>query len=230
MRPGEEEGRREGTCTPGFGGEAGRAPQGGGWRREGAGDPAGCSGNFPGDTGDTKAVRGAPGVPARCSPVYASPGHSTLLTICATLSRAPWVRGYTRSSSPSEGWPGPGAPPLLHVVRMSPDPCDIAGAQTGRPPPGPRDLWPVKLRRDGAGPQGRGARVPLPSCGGTQRGRAGEQMPRKLLPTRLAEVGLVWAGNRTPGALASPRSAPPRSQLVTSLQGFFCVGAAAPGC
>lgn len=49
-----------------------------------------------------------------------------------------------------------------------------------------------------------------------------EQMPRKLLPTRLAEVGLAWAGNRTPGAVASPRSAPPRSQLVTSLQGFLC--------
>lgn len=51
--------------------------------------------------------------------------------------------------------------------------------------------------------------------------RTREQMPRKPLPSRHAEVGLAWAGNRTPGALASPRSAPPRSQLVTSLQGFF---------
>nr|BAC31211.1 unnamed protein product [Mus musculus] len=57
--------------------------------------------------------------------------------------------------------------------------------------------------------------------------RTREQMPRKPLPSRHAEVGLAWAGNRTPGALASPRSAPPRSQLVMSLQGFFCVGAAA---
>jgi hypothetical protein len=51
--------------------------------------------------------------------------------------------------------------------------------------------------------------------------RTREQMPRKPLPSRHAEVGLAWAGNRTPGALASPRSAPPRSQLVMSLQGFF---------
>lgn len=154
-------GRRRGTRTLGFGGEAGRALQGGGWRSQGNEHPAGCSGNF---LGDTKEVRDALRVPARCNPVYPFPGHSTHLTICATFNRAPWVRGYTRSSSPSEGWPGPCTPSLLHVVRMSPDPCDIAqpspaGRLRGPGPPASKAV----TGRGGA--SGAGLRVPLPSCG-----------------------------------------------------------------
>lgn len=184
-----------------------------------------------GHWGDIKRVSGAPRVRARCSPEYPSPGHSTLLTICATLSRAPWVRGYTGSSSPSEGWPGPSAPPLLHVVRTSPDPCDIARPSRGRTPrrpPDPGTSGPGKAGTGRGGASGAGRTDPSSRLWRDPY-RTREQMPRKPLPSRHAEVGLAWAGNRTPGALASPWSAPPRSQLVTSLQGF-CVCVCVCGC
>lgn len=126
--------------------------------------------------------------------MYASPGHSTLLTICATLSRAPWVRGYTRSSSPSEGWLGPGAPPLLHVVRMSPDPCDIAGAQTGRRPTGPPRPQASKAGTGRGGASGAGRSGPSSQLWRDPEG-TGSRCPTNFCPPDARK--LDWPGQET---------------------------------
>lgn len=106
------------------------------------------------------------------------------------------MRGYTGSSSPSECWPGPGAPPLLHVVRMSPDPCDIArpspaGRLRGRGTSGGRS-W------DGAGRGLRGgahgALAAAVAGPGEQRPAAASRSP--AAPARQARGSWTGVGRK----------------------------------
>lgn len=211
-RPREEEGRGEGTRA--------ELPIGGG----------------PGPAGRR---RGARGIPGRAAPTtfrgtprpapprpllpgpLGNPARARALTICATLSRAPWVRGYTGSSSPSEGpAPGLGAPPpLLHVVRTSPAPCDIARPCAPPPRPGSRGRssraggWAggrggAALAGGGRGAPGRAgdARQMWPELVGTR----GPRLPgaQQLLSSRRAQVALARGGSGRLGLSRAPSWCP----------------------
>lgn len=195
----------------------------------GARDPAGCSGNFLWDIEGIK--RGA-----RCSQ---GPGQ--------VQPRVPVPRPLHFSYHLchfEQGALGERVHRVQQSLRGLAWPRRAAAAARG--PDEPRSM---RHRATQSRPAASEAPGPLAGKAGTGRGgasgagptdpssqlrldpeRTQEQMPRKPLPSRHAEVGLAWAGNRTPGALASPRSAPPRSQLVTSLQGFLCVCVWGCGC